>query len=176
MIGWMFFLVSINLFAAVTNPVGFIGQAILGATEGGPLTVDSGGRLVSGLPVTSYVSVTGTTSAATSASYATMTSLTLSPLAGTYQVHCRTSVTHSTNNADILMAVHVAGVIVSDSISQARPFIQGGLTPSLSVPMNLCSNTEVTVTAGQAITCGWRTTAGTATSENSRSLMISRIR
>lgn len=176
MISWLVFLISFSSLAVVANPVGFIGQAILGATEGEPLTVDSGGQLVSGLPGTSYISATGSTSAATSASYATMTSLTLSPLAGTYQVHCRTSVTHSTNNADILMAVHVGGVIVSDSISQARPFIQGGLTPSLSVPMNLYSNTEVTINTGQSITCGWKTTAGTATSENSRSLMISRIR
>lgn len=160
----------------VKNPVGFIGQTILGAMEGEPLTVDSNFGLVSGLPTPTFVGVAGSTTVATSASYATLASLTISPLAGTYQVHCRTSIAHTTNNAAVLMAVHVAGTIVADSVATGTPFIQGGVTPSLAVPMTLYSNTETTITTGQAITCAWRTSAGTASSTPTRSIMIMRIR
>lgn len=162
--------------ADVRNPVGFIGQTILGSIEGAPLTVDSNFGLISGLPATTFVGVAGTITVATNAAYATLTSLTLSPSAGTWQVHCRTSIAHTTNNAAVLMAVHVAGTIVADSVATGTPFIQGGVTPSLAVPMVLYSNTETTITAGQAITCGWRTTAGTASATPTRSIMIHRIR
>lgn len=162
---------------SVDNNIAFIGQLVKNSTIGAPLTVDANQQLISGLPTTTYVGVAGSTTVATSASYATMASLTITPAAaGTYQVSGRSTVTHATNNADIFMAVHVAGTIVSDSISQARPFIQGGVTPSLSIPMILSTFTEVAITVGQAITIGWRTSAGTATSANSRAIMILRIR
>lgn len=163
--------------ADVKNPVAFIGQRVLGSTTGAPLTVDANNGLSSGEPTTTFVGVAGSTNVATNAAYATIASLTISPtFAGTYQVHCRTAITHATNNADTLMAVHVAGTIVNDSIVSVRAFIQGGVTPSLSVPMILYTNSEVTITAAQAITCGWRTSAGTVTAPNSRSIMISRVR
>lgn len=170
--------VSKLAYADIKNPVGFIGQTILGSTTGAPLTVDVNNGLVSGEPTTTFVGVAGSTSVATNAAYATINSLTITPtFAGTYQVHCRAgSVTHSTNNASALLAVHVAGTIVSDSIASVIPFIQGGVTPSLSVPMVLYTNSEVTITAGQAITCGWRTTAGTVVSPNSRSILVTRVR
>lgn len=154
----------------------FIGQPVLGAVAGAPLIADANGLLSSGEISSTYVSATTNITVATSASYATMTGMTLSPLPGTYQVHGRTTVGHTTNNASILMAIHVAGTIVSDSIISIIPFIQGGVTPSLAVPMVAYTNTEVTITTGQAITLAWRTTAGTAQSNNSRSLMITRIR
>lgn len=164
-------------FARVDNPIAFIGELVKNSTTGAPLTVDSNQQLSSGLPTTTFVGVAGTITVATNAAYTTMTSLTITPtFAGTYQVHCRTSIAHTTNNAAILMAVHIAGTIVADSVATGTPFIQGGVTPSLAVPMTLYSNTETTITAGQAISCEWRTTAGTASSTPTRSLMISRIR
>lgn len=174
-------LVSINAHADWNHFVSqmniFSGETASNLTIGAPLYVDANGKVAAGGPTTTFVGVAGTITVATSASYATMTSLSISPTTpGTYQVHCRTSIAHTTNNAAILMAVHVAGTIVADSVSTGTPFIQGGVTPSLAVPMVLYSNTETTITSGQAITCEWRTTAGTASSTPTRSIMINRIR
>lgn len=156
----------------------FIGKPVLGSTTGAPLIADSNGLLASGIPTTTYVAFSTNITVATSASYATMTGLTISPsLAGTYQVHGRIgSVAHTTNNAQVLIAIHVAGTIVSESIALAIPFIQGGVTPSLAVPMPMYTFAEVTITAGQAITLAWRTSAGTAQANQSRALMLTRIR
>lgn len=155
----------------------FNGEVASNLSLGAPLYVDANGKIAAGGPATTFVGVAGTITVATSASYATMTSLSITPTTvGTYQVHCRTSIAHTTNNAAVLMAVHVAGTIVADSVATGTPFIQGGVTPSLAVPMTLYSNTETTITAGQAISCEWRTTAGTASSTPTRSLMINRIR
>jgi len=162
---------------SVWNPVAFVGQKILGAVAGTPVFSDSNGQLITGQPTPTFVSAATNITVATSASYATMTGMTLSPAAGTYQVVGRIgSVAHTTNNAQILIAIHVAGTIVSDSIAEAIPFIQGGVTPSLAVPMPMYTATEVTITAGQAITLEWRTSAGTAQANLSRSLLITRIR
>lgn len=156
----------------------FIGKPVLGSTAGAPLIADANGLLASGIAATTFVSATTNITVATSAAYATMTGMSISPaLAGTYQVHGRIgSAAHTTNNAQILIAIHVAGVIVSDSIAMSIPFIQGGVTPSLAVPMTMYTGTEVTITAGQAITLAWRTSAGTAQSNLSRSLMVTRVR
>lgn len=163
--------------AFVTQTNIFSGEFASNLSAGAPLYVDANEKVVGGAPATTFVGVAGTITVATSASYATMTSLTISPTtAGTYQVHCRTSIAHTTNNAAVLMAVHVAGTIVADSVATGTPFIQGGVTPSLAVPMTLYSNTETTITAGQAISCEWRTSAGTASSTPTRSIMINRIR
>lgn len=162
----------------VFNPILFIGQKILGATAGAPLYADANDQLVVGAPTTTFISSTTNTTVATSASYAVINGMTITPgTAGTYQVHGRIgSIAHTTNNAQILIAIHVAGTIVSNSIAVAIPFIQGGVTPSLAVPMSMYTNTEVTITAGQAITLQWRTSAGTAQANNSYSLMLTRIR
>lgn len=155
----------------------FIGKPVLGSTTGAPLVADANGLLSSGIATTTFVGVASTITIATNAAYTTMTSLTITPaLTGTYQIHGRTSIAHTTNNAAVLMAVHVNGVIVADSVATGTPFIQGGVTPSLAVPMVLYCNTEAVVTGGQAITIGWRTTAGTASSTPTRSIMITRIR
>lgn len=162
----------------VTQTNIFSGEVASNLTVGAPLYVDANGKVAAGGPTTTFVGAATNITVATNAAYATLTGLTISPTtAGTYQVHCRIgSIAHTTNNAQVLMAVHVAGTIVSDSIAVAVPFIQGGVTPSLAVPMSFYTNTETTITAGQAITCGWRTSAGTAQANNSRSIMINRIR
>lgn len=155
----------------------FIGKPVLGSGVGAPLIADANGSLASGQIAATYVSATTNITVATNAAYATVTGMTLSPLPGTYQVRGSIgSVAHTTNNAQVLIAIHVAGVIVSDSIAMGIPFIQGGVTPSLAVPMPMSSVTEVTITSGQAITLEWRTSAGTAQANLSRSLMITRIR
>lgn len=162
---------------SIYNPVAFIGEKILGAVAGAPLIADVNGQLASGQIAATFVSATTNVTVATSASYATVTGLTLSPLAGTYQVRGSIgSVAHTSNNAQVLIAIHVAGTIVSDSIAMGIPFIQGGVTPSLAVPFPMSTVTEVTITTGQAITLAWRTSAGTAQANLSRSLMITRIR
>lgn len=162
---------------SVNNPVAFVGQKILGATAGAPVYADLNGQLITGEPTPTYISATTNVTVATSASYATITGMTLSPLPGTYQVRGSIgSAAHTTNNAQVLIAIHVAGVIVSDSIAMGIPFIQGGVTPSLAVPFPMSTVTEVTITSGQAITLAWRTSAGTAQANLSRSLMITRIR
>lgn len=168
-------LTSVNTFADVKNPVAFIGQFVLGSDVSEPLFTDANNALVSGEPGTTYFQNTNSITTA-STTYVNMTDLVSGSLTGTYQVQCRTSVTHATNNADIFIAVGLATANVANTIAQARPFIQGGVTPSLSVPMTLATFGEVTA-AAQAISCMWRTTAGTATSPaNSRAMMLRRVR
>lgn len=171
-------LLAYSVSADVKNPVMAVGQQVFNATPGAPLITDANNQLASGQPATTYVGSSASINVATNAAYATMTGSTISPpLAGVYKVTCRGgTITHSTNNADTFLAVHVAGTIVSDSIVTSKSFIQGGVTPSLSIPNVLSTDTEVTITAAQAITCGWRTSAGTAVSPNSHSISISRVR
>lgn len=160
---------------AVDNKSAFIGQAILGATPSAPLFSDANNQLVSGENITTYYSAATTITVATNAAFADMTGLVTPALTGTFQVWCRTTVTHTTNNADVFMSVGIASTEQASSRAQARPFIQGGVTPSLPVPMILETFHEVTVTA-QTISAMWRTTAGTASSVNSRAMLIKRIR
>lgn len=172
-----FFLLNLAHAGFISESNIFSGEVASNLSSGAPVYVDANGKVAAGGPATTFVGVAGTITVATNAAYATMTSLSITPTtAGTYQVHCRTSIAHTTNNAAVLMAVHVAGTIVADSVATGTPFIQGGVTPSLAVPMVLYSNTETTITAAQAITCGWRTSAGTASSTPTRSIMINRIR
>lgn len=159
----------------VFNFLLFIGQKISGTfSPGAPLFIDANGQLVSGQPGTTFVS--GTTNITTaSTTYVTVTGMTLSPLAGTYQVHGRIgSVAHTTNNAQVFLAIAVAGTAVGNSIDMGIPFIQGGVTPSLAEPWPMVTHTEITITTGQAITLAWRTSAGTAQANLSYSLMITR--
>lgn len=160
--------------ARINNPLIFIGESVRGGTAGDPLFIDANNLVTSGEPTTTYFKNT-TTLTTTSTTFVNMTDLVTGSLTGTYQVWCRTSVTHTTNNADIFMAVGVATTNVADSISQARPFIQGGVTPSLGVPMVLDTFSEVVVSA-QVISCMWRTSAGTATSTNSHGMIVRRVR
>lgn len=172
--GLILILLCLNGSANVSNPVGFIGQKILGSDAGEPLFVDANNGLITGEPVTTFFQNTNTITTL-STTYVNMTDLVTGSLTGTYQVFCRTSVTHATNNADVFVAVGLATANVANSITQGRPFIQGGVTPSLAVPMTLVTFSEVTA-AAQALSCMWRTTAGTASSVNSRGMIIKRIR
>lgn len=160
--------------AELINPVGFIGQSILGSTVGAPLTVDSNFGLVSGQSTTTFVKTTGAITT-TSATDVTMTSITLTPPAGTWQVQFCTTFTHSANNATISYSVYAGGVQDAASEMKATPTVQGGVTPSLPSSPPSCTIGEEIVNGSQAIDIRWRTSGATATSTN-RYMIITRIR
>lgn len=161
---------------SIRNPVMFIGEKIFNAVAGAPLFADANGQLITGDPNTTFVS--GTTNiTTTSTTYVTVTGMTLSPAVGTYHVWGRIgSAAHTTNNAQVFLAIAVAGTAVTSTISMGIPFIQGGVTPSLAEPWPMVTFGEITITSGQAITLAWRTSAGTAQANLSYSLMLMRIR
>lgn len=170
------FIILFNCFAQaqITNPVAFIGEKVLGAIQGAPLTVDSNGGLISGLPtITSSTSTTTITT--TSTSDVVMTGVTLTPLSGTYHVHCSTTFSGNSNNANIFMSVYAGGSQIAASQIEATPQIQSGLSAAFNLFIPGTSIAEVTVNGSQAIDCRWHASAGTATSTN-RVLLIDRVR
>lgn len=150
----------------------FIGNTVLGATVGAPLSADANARLVSGISTGSVNATASTTT--TSASDVLIASMTLTPVAGTYLVLFHTSFTHSANNASITFSLYSGGVAVTGTAMVAIPTVAGGLTPSLpfSVPGSISA--FVTVNGAQAIEARWKTSTATATA-GQRILNIVRV-
>lgn len=156
----------------VNNPVAFIGQAVLGATVGAPLSTDSNGQLVSGITATKVSATADATT--TSTTDVLITSMTITPVSGTYEVKFSTTVESNSNNANIFVSLYAGGSQTSGTEMSATPQIQGGLTPSLNMRLPISTVTQVAVNGSQAIEARWRITAGTATS-HSRTLSIIRV-
>lgn len=156
----------------IRNPVMFIGQKILAAVVGSPLSSDANGQLVSG---TSNSETVGTsTITTTSATDVLITGMTATPVAGTYIVWFVTTLQHITNNANIFVSIYAGGVQASGSEMEATPQIQGGVTPSLNMRVPIATVNTVAVNGSQAIEARWRTSAGTATA-TTRTLQILRV-
>lgn len=157
----------------INNPVAFIGQAVLGATTGAPLSTDTNDQLVSGIYSTEVTATASTTT--TSTTDALINSMTTTPVAGTYIVWFHTTLQSNANNINIFVSIYAGGVQASGSEMSATPQIQGGLTPSLNQNSPIGTVNTVTVNGAQAIEARWRVSAaGTATSL-SRTLQILRI-
>lgn len=158
------------------NPVMFIGQAVLGATAGAPLSVDASGLLTSGISTTKVTSSSDTTTTSTaSPATAVINTMTITPAAGTYNVDFATTLSSNANNVDIFVSIWAGNALSAGTEQYATPQIQGGLTPSL--PFDLVASTigQVTVNGSQAIEIRWRLSgAGKATSHH-RTMIITRI-
>lgn len=155
----------------IHNPVAFIGQAVLGATVGAPLAVDSAGLLASGVSNTSVSATADTTT--TSATYVLMDSMTITPVAGTYLVLFDTTVDHSNQSVAVAVGIYVGGSLITDSpravITRTNAIGANSCTACVSI------HSVVTVNGSQAIEGRWhRSTAGTATAHQ-RTMSIVRL-
>lgn len=155
-------LLSLSARADVKNPVSFIGQYVLGATLGAPLSVSGDNTLVSGVQVFTSAVATGSTTT-TSATDVLMGSMTYTPGAGSYLALFGTTLQENSNNANVFVSIYGNGSQVSGSERSATPQIQGGLTPSLNQNSPIFTFAYVSVAAGQTIEGRWRVSAGTGT-------------
>lgn len=113
------------------------------------------------IPHTSVNATSSTTT--TSATDVLITTMTITPAAGTYFVDFCGTFTHSANNATITFTIYAAGSAVTGTAMVAEPTIQGGLTPTLPFSQPGCVSGFATVNGAQAIEARWKTSASTAT-------------
>lgn len=143
----------------IQNPVAFIGQEILGATNGAPLAADANGQLVSGLSV---IEVSDTANATTtSGTDALLTTMTITASPGTYLLLFSTSITSNNAGAAITVSLYNNGVQDASTIMKIAPF-DGGTLSATTARGCVAINRTVTVTTG-ATQIRWSTSGGTAT-------------
>lgn len=154
----------------VKNPSMFIGEVITGAVNGAPLSASSTGKLASGISNTEVSATADVTT--TSTTDVLMTTMTITPVAGTYLVVFSTTVDHSAQSVAVVVSIYVGGVLKADSVRSPVPRFNGvganSLTPMAS------TNGVVTVNGSQAIEIRWKTASGTATAHQ-RTLNIVRM-
>lgn len=117
-------------------------------------------------------SATGTVTT-TSATPALLGSMTITPIAGTYQVFFDTTVQTTTGGNSITFAVYNNGTIITNS-SRTIQFPTATLINS-GYPFSCATQANaVTVNGSQAITIEWSTSGGTATCLN-RTITVMKI-
>lgn len=143
----------------IHNPVAFIGEQILGATDGVPLVADANGQLASGLSV---IEVSDTANATTtSGTDALLTTMTITPTAGTYLLFFCTTITSSAAGAAITVSVYNNGVQDPSTVMKISPF-DGGTLSATTARGSVAIQRTVTVTTG-AVQIRWSTSGGTGT-------------
>lgn len=145
----------------VQNPVIFKGEQAFGTTAGAPLSTDANNKVTSGIP-TSTVNATANATT-TSTTDVAMTTMTLTPVAGTYLVLFSGTFSGNQNNANITFSIYSGGTLVTGTPMVCTPQIQGGVTPSLNMNMPGSTSCYVTVNGSQAIEVRWKVSAGTGT-------------
>lgn len=160
----------IPAFGEVKNPVAFIGQAVLGATAGAPLSTDSNSQLVSGISNTEVSATADTTTASTTDGV--MNAMTITPVSGNWLVNFSTCVDHSAQSVAVVVSLYVDTTRKLDTVRSPVPRFNGvganTLTPCLSI------NSVVTVNGSQAISVQWKVASGTGTAHQ-RTLNIVRL-
>lgn len=174
----LFLLLCPQAQARLDNPLVFSGEVVRGCTST-TLNSDSSGKIACGLPITSIapITVNGTTTTTSTASPSTavITSMTITPVAGNYEVKFCSTFQSNANNIDVLYGVFAGGSAITGSEMSVTPQIQGGLTPSLNQRLPGCTVAVATVNGSQAIEIRWHVSAaGTATAGN-RTLIVTRI-
>lgn len=155
---------------SIHNPVLFIGEAVLGSTVGAPLSTDANSLLVSGTSNTE-VSATGDITT-TSSTDVLMTSMTITPVSGTYLVYFSTTVDHSAQSVAVVVSLYTGGSLKTDSVRSVVPRFNGIGANSLSPCVSI--NGVVTVNGSQAIEIRWKVASGTGTAHQ-RTLNILRV-
>lgn len=154
----------------VKNPVAFIGQSVLGATTGAPLSTDTNSQLVSGITSTEVSATADTTT--TSTTDVLINSMTITPVSGTYLAWFDTCVDHSAQSVAVVLSLYSGGSLKTDSVRAPVPRFNGiganSLNPCVSI------NGKITVNGSQAIEARWKTASGTATAHQ-RTLNILRV-
>lgn len=155
---------------SIINPVAFIGEAVLGATAGAPLSADANGLLASGISTTEVSATADATT--TSTTDVLMTGMTITPVAGTYLVVFSGYVDHSAQSVAVPISIYVGGAQKADSVRAPVPRFNGVGANTLS-PV-VATNGIVTVNGSQAIEIRWKVASGTGT-VHQRTLDIIRI-
>lgn len=155
---------------SITNPIMFIGETVLGATAGAPLSTDANNLLVSGVSSTEVSATADVTT--TSTTDVLMTGMTITPVAGTYIASFSTTVDHSNQSVLVTISIYVGGSLKTDSVRAVMPRFNGIGANSLSPCVS--TNGIVTVNGSQAIEIRWKTAANTATAHQ-RTLDIVRL-
>lgn len=123
-----------------------------------------------------YLTVTETTSTTpvntTSGTDVLMTSMTVTPVAGTYLVLFNTDLNSNNAGAAISISYYVGGAQLAVSQRKVIPFDGGALSAAAARGMG-CLQSRITVNGSQAIEVQWSTSGGTATAAN-RSLITVR--
>lgn len=156
---------------SVFNPVAFIGEAVLGANPGAPLSTDSNGLLANGHSNTE-VSATASVTAGTGAD-ALLTGMTITPVAGTYLVWYSSDLLCATAGAATSFSLYVGGVQKADSLRKVAPF-DGGTLSATTARCGVAINSLVTVNGSQAIEVRWSASSGT-NSTSTRTMNILRM-
>lgn len=153
-----------NSFAEVRNPVAFIGQYVMASVPGAPLSADSNGQLISGIPFGS-VYVDGNITCGTTD--AVITGMTIAaPPAGTYKISMAGD--SSSANAGVVVTVHFrlnAGTPTGGNI-KFSPFAGGTLT-SGSQRVSFAKEIIVTLDGTNPLELWCSTSANTVTMANS---------
>jgi hypothetical protein len=155
---------------AVKGSTLFNGQYVFGVTSGAPLSTNANGGLVSGI-TNSEVSATSAATT-TSTTDVLMTTMTITPVAGTYLVVFSGWFTQSAGGDQIIFSIYVGGTQKADSIRNIQPFSSSAFGANQNTAA--ATNGIVTVNGSQAIAIEWHVSAGTGTVTN-RTLDIVRL-
>jgi len=145
---------------SIRNPIAFIGEYVLGATAGAPLSVNSTGGLQSGLPIYSTGEITASATT-TSSTPALLTSTTITPPAGTYWVWFDGTVQTTTGGNSITVYIYIGTSATGSQRTIQFPtatLIDSGYPFFIGV-----QGFNITVNGSQAINIYWGTSGGTAT-------------
>lgn len=155
---------------AINGRTIFLGQFVLGANAGAPLSVSSTGVLDDVL-INTEVSATADTTT-TSATDVLINAMTITPVAGTYMVWFSSYVDHSAQSVAVVVSIYSGGTLKTDSVRAPVPRFNALGAQSLAP----CVATQglVIVNGSQAIEARWKTASGTATSHQ-RTLNILRV-
>lgn len=156
---------------SVINPVLFIGEAVLGAVSGAPLSSDANDLLISGI-THGEASAAGSATAPTGAD-TLIAGMTLTPVAGTYLVWFSCDLNSVNAGAVVSVSIYVGGIQKADSLRKVMPFAGGTLT-SGSQRVGIATNGLVTVNGSQAIEMRWSTSSNAPTAAD-RTMNILRV-
>lgn len=149
--------------ARVENFIMFIGQKVLGAVAGAPLSVSATGGLQSGIPFTQITSATATTCAT---SQTAITGITTTPVAGTYLITYSTDFNSANGGTTVTVNLSVGGTNVSITQRKFMPFAGGTLTSGAQrLPFSV--TTIQVLNGSQILAANCVTSASTATTANS---------
>ena len=158
---------------ATTNgltAINYTDTGIPTTNAGAPLSINSSQLIVPGITNTEVSATSAATT--TSTTDVLMTTMTITPVAGTYLVVFSGWFTQSAGGDQIIFSIYVGGTQKADSIRNIQPF--SGSTLGVNQNTAAATNGIVTVNGSQAIAIEWHVSAGTGTVTN-RTLDIVRL-
>lgn len=143
----------------IVNPVAFIGEYVLGSTAGAPLSADANNQLASGI---NSIEVSDTTSFTITTTTQTVTTMSVTPAAGTYLAMFSCDVNSAAAGVAATLNFAIAGTASAISQRKVIPFCGGTLT-SGSARCGVALQQIMTITAGQTVVVQASCSSGTCT-------------